>query len=328
MTFRRSLFLFTLFFFAWILDMLSGSSSLKISEVFSSLWAGPSGSPGTAHEVVWLLRLPKSLAAALAGGSLAVAGLQLQTLFRNPLAGPYELGVSAGAGLGVALFTMAGWSALGGQAGSLGAAALGALAVMGLLAVLAPLLRGAATMLLAGLLISSALGAIISALQYQSDAGSLQAFVDWTLGSVGGVTWNQLAFFAPTCLFGLAAALLGAKSMNALLLGDEEARSLGSRVALGRIGIAACASLLAAAVSAFCGPVAFVGLGIPHVSRWMLRGSNHRVLIPITAILGGAAVLICDALASAFGWPLNVVASGLGAPLVLIYLLRRQKEFS
>jgi iron complex transport system permease protein len=325
MTAKRSLFLLACLFVPWALDLFSGSSPLTIAEVWSALGSGPGEYPGTAHEVVWQIRLPKSLAAALAGAALSVAGLQLQTLFRTPLAGPYELGISSGAAFGMACFTMLGtpqsvWS----RAGALGSAVLGAAAIMVLLALIAPWLRSAASLLLAGLLISSALGAGVAALQYRSDAGSLQAFVDWTLGSVGGVTWGQLGFFAPVCLAGLAAAFLGAKSLNALLLGDEEARSLGAGAVRARFAIAACAGLLAALVAAYCGPVAFVGLGMPHVARWMLGGSDHRVLIPAAAALGAAAVLTCDALASISGQPLNVVASGLGAPLVLAYLLRRR----
>jgi len=331
MTPKRSFFLFVFLLLALALDLLSGSSSLKISEVWDALWAGPSGPSGTAHEVVWLLRLPKSLAAALAGASLSVAGLQLQTLFRTPLAGPYELGISAGAAFGMACFTMLGSTqSIWGQAGALGSAIAGAIAVMGFLALIAPWLRSAASLLLAGLLISSGLGAGIAALQYRSDAGSLQAFVDWTLGSVGGVTWEQLAFFAPICLAGLAIAFLGAKSLNAQLLGEEEARSLGSRAVRSRFAIAACAGLLAAVVAAFCGPVAFLGLGMPHVARWLLGGSNHRVLIPTTGLLGAGALLLCDALARRIipgsVLPLNVVTSALGAPLVLLFLLRFQRR--
>jgi iron complex transport system permease protein len=263
---------------------------------------------------------------------LSVAGFQMQTLFRNPLAGPYELGLSAGAGVGVAGFLLLGWSGPSFlmQAGLLGAAAIGAVGVMALLAILAPMLRGAAALLLAGLLISSGLGAVIAGMQAFSEAEALQSFIQWTLGSVGGVTWSQLAFMAPVCLLGMLAATAGAKSLSALMLGEEEARSLGARIQAGRMAVAGCASILAATVTAFCGPVAFLGLAMPHVARWILGRSDPRLLTPASGAMGAAALLVCDSLAQTAVpgrvLPINVVASALGAPLALFLLLRHQRR--
>ncbi len=332
MKFRRvAILLFALLALAFVLDLLSGSSSFGISEVVAALKAGP-GSTLAAQEIIWEIRLPRVLAALLAGSVLAVSGFQMQTLFRNPLAGPYELGLSAGAGVGVACFLLLGWQGPSflAQAGLLGAAMLGALAVMVLLVALAPLLRSPAALLLAGLLLSSGLGALIAAMQAFSGAEALQSFVNWTLGSMGGVTWGQLAWLTPVCVLGLIAASFGTKSLTALMLGEDEARTLGSRVKLTRMGTAACASILAAAVTAFCGPIAFIGLGMPHVARWVLGRTDPRALIPGSALLGAMGLLVCDALSQILipgrVLPVNVVVSALGAPLALLLLLRYQRR--
>ena len=256
----------------------------------------------------------------------------MQTLFRNPLAGPSEMGLSTGAGLGVACFILLGWQGPNvlNQAGLLGAAALGATAVMLLLLVLAPILRSTTALLLAGLLISSALGACIAGLQAFSDAEALQSFVQWTLGSVSGITWNQLASMAPICALGVFTSILSAKSLKALMLGEDEARSLGARVNLARIAIAANASILAATVTAFCGPIAFIGLATPHVARWLMGRSDPRILSPVSAIIGATALLFCDAISQSLLkgriLPINVVVSAFGAPMVLFLLLRFQKR--
>ncbi len=318
---------------AMVLDLTSGASSLGFSDIGKALWEGPGAwGSSTAVEVIWQLRLPRVLTSVLAGSALAVAGLQMQTLFRNPLAGPSELGLSSGAGLGVACFILLGWQgpAFLNQVGLLGAAAVGAALVMVLLMALAPILRSSTALLLAGLLISSALGACIAGLQAFSDAEALQSFVQWTLGSVSGVTWNQLASMAPICALGMFASILSAKSLKALMLGEDEARTLGARVQLARFAIAANASILAATVTAFCGPVAFLGLATPHVARWTIGRSDPRVLTPVSAILGATALLLCDALSQSLLpgriLPINVVASALGAPAVLVLLLRFQKR--
>ncbi len=336
MNFRRiALWLGLFLLLAFALDLLSGSSSFGIVGVWQALKAGPGVNNSTitaAQEVIWQIRLPRVLAALLAGSVLAVSGFQMQTLFRNPLAGPYELGLSAGAGVGVACFVLLGWQGPSfiSQAGMLGAASLGALAVMALLVILAPLLRNTAALLLAGLLLSSGLGALIAGMQAFSGAEALQSFVNWTLGSVGGVTWGQLAWLGPVCFLGLLAAAIGTKALTALMLGEDEARTLGSRVLLTRLGTAACAGILAAAVTAFCGPVAFIGLGMPHVARWILGRTDPRALIPGSALLGAIALLLCDALSQTVipgrVLPINVVVSALGAPLALLLLLHYQRR--
>ncbi len=236
MSFRRIvIFLSVLLVASLAVDLLSGSSSFGIAGIIHALKAGPHfdmGGDTIAQEIVWQIRLPRVIASLLAGSVLAVSGFQMQTLFRNPLAGPYELGLSAGAGVGVACFVLLGWQgpSLISQAGLFGAAAIGSLAVMALLGLLAPLLRSAPALLLAGLLLSSGLGALIAGMQAFSGAEALQSFVNWTLGSMGGVTWGQLAWLAPVCAIGLLAAALSAKPLTALMLGEDEARSLGSNV--------------------------------------------------------------------------------------------------
>ncbi len=329
----KSLFLMLGLALAILIDLRSGSTSVGWMEILKALASGPvHWDASNAVEVVWQLRLPRILTSILAGSALSVAGLQMQTLFRNPLAGPSELGLSAGAGLGVAGFVLMGWQgpAILNQAGLLGAAALGAAAVMLLLMVLAPILRSSTALLLAGLLISSALGACIAGLQAFSDAEALQSFVQWTLGSVSGITWNQLAFMAPICFLGMFTSILSAKSLKALMLGEDEARSLGARVSLARIAIASNASILAATVTAFCGPVAFIGLATPHVARWLMGRSDPRILTPIAASIGATLLLLCDALSQKLlpgrVLPINVVVSAFGAPMVLFLLLRFQKR--
>jgi len=332
MSFRRiALFLCLILIVALIVDLLSGSSSFGFSGVLHALKAGPNGD-SIVQQIVWQLRLPRVLASLLAGSVLAVSGFQMQTLFRNPLAGPYELGLSAGAGVGVACFVLIGWQGPSflAQAGLFGAAAIGSLAVMGLLGLLAPLLRSAPALLLAGLLLSSGLGALISGMQAFSGAEALQSFVNWTLGSMGGVTWGQLAWLAPICAIGLIAAAFSSKPLTALMLGEDEARSLGSNVKATRLFTAACASILAAAVTAFCGPIAFIGLGMPHVARWLLGRTDPGALIPGSALLGAIALLLCDSASQTIlpgrVLPVNVVASALGAPLALLLLLRYQRR--
>jgi ABC-type Fe3+-siderophore transport system permease subunit len=243
--------------------------------------------------------LPKALTAVLAGAALAVSGLQMQTLFRNPLADPYILGINAGASLGVALVVLATGAATGflSNVGLLGdlslivAAIAGASLVTGLVIVAARWLRHAMTLLILGLMLGYATGAVVSILIYFSVPEQIQAYISWTFGSFGGVTGRQLAILAPVIGGGLLLAWLLTKPLNALLLGEAYARSMGANVRRVRFWLIAGTSVLAGAVTAFCGPIAFLGVAIPHLCRALLRTSDHRMLAPATMLMGGLAAL-------------------------------------
>jgi iron complex transport system permease protein len=284
--------------------------------------------------VVRQVRVPRALTAMLAGAALAVAGLQMQTLFRNPLADPFVLGISAGASLGVALVV------LGSSAGP--SAGFGALGVTGDLAITAAAFGGAtmvfavvlgfaarvinpATILIVGLMAGYAVSAGVTVLVAGTQPERLQQWAQWGFGSFGGVTWQRLRLFAPVVGAGLAVAALTTKHLNVLLLGETYARSMGLPVQAMRTATMCGASLLAAAVTAFCGPIGFLGVAVPHVCRAMLGTSDHRVLVPACMVTGAAAALAAQTIAvlPAGGMlPLNAVTAMLGAPIVVLLLLR------
>ncbi len=288
------------------------------------------------RDVIYLIRLPKALTALLAGAALAVSGLQMQTVFLNPLAGPFVLGINAGASLGVALVVMAGGSALLfpdgallflNRLGSVGAAVAGAAAVLALVLALARRVS-VVTLIVLGLMVSYAVSAAVSLLMYFSVPERVQAFLAWSFGSFGGVTWPELAVLSPVIGAGLILAGACAKPLNALLLGEEYALSLGIRVRRARWAVLLCASVLAGAVTVFAGPIAFIGVAVPHLCRAWLRTSNHLWLLPACLLLGGTTALVADLIAQAPGWaialPLNAVTSLCGPPVVIWALLRRR----
>jgi len=320
---------------AFAADVAFGPVTLTLREVLMGVWGG--GDSGSlANIILREFRLPRAVAALLAGAALGVAGFLLQTQFRSPLAGPAELGVSSGAGLGVAALLMAEPllpSALLATLGPwpvAGAAALGAAATMLLVLAIAARVWDSASLLLAGLMIASACGAVISLMQYFSDAAQLKAYSLWGFGGLGGVTWAQNGVLALCVIVGLVAALALSRPLYASLLGDSAAAALGVPVRRFRATTLAVASLLAGAVTAFCGPIAFVGLAVPHIARALLHRSDPRVLQPACMLVGAALLLLCDVLSHAPGWagsqtvlPLNAITSLFGAPAVLYFLLRR-----
>ncbi len=282
------------------------------------------------------VRLPRALTAVLAGAALGVAGTLVQTLFRNPLADPYVLGVSSGAGLGVALSLAAvggvsfadGFVGTG-RLGAVGAAALGAAAVLGLVLVLARWVRSVVTLLVVGVMVGAVTTAIVSLVLVWSDPRIAQQFVVWGLGSVDGTSRADLAVLAPVVAAGLAVAVLSVKPLNALLLGEAHARSVGVPVRRLRAVVVVAVALLAGGVTAFCGPIAFVGIAVPHLARLLVDTSDHRVLLPVTALVGAAVVLACTVAGHPPGTetvvPLNVVTSLVGAPVVIAVLLRSRR---
>lgn len=287
--------------------------------------------------VIHTIRLPRVLTAAAAGAGLGVAGLQMQTLFRNSLADPYVLGVSSGASLGVALVVIgvgagAGFTAglgAGGRAGVVLAAAAGAAAVLAVVLLLSRWVRSAATLLLIGVMVGAASTAIVSVLLIYADPQRVQQYLLWGLGSFAGTSWADLRLLLPAVAAGLAAAALTIRALNALLLGEGYATTMGVDVRRARLITVASAALLAGVTTAFCGPIAFLGLAVPHLSRLALGTSDHRVLLPAVVLMGAAVALGCGIVSQVPGsdavLPVNAVTALIGAPIVVVVLLRGRR---
>ncbi|MCE7063480.1 iron ABC transporter permease [Dyadobacter sp. CY343] len=317
------------------LDIMSGSVAIPFKEVFNIVVFQKS------ENTAWLfivekIRIPKAITAVLAGCGLSVSGLQMQTLFRNPLAGPSELGITAGAGLGVASVMLAGGSSAGmyairelGISGSwlvILMASLGSGFVLSLILLIAGRVKDNVVLLIVGVMIGTITLSVISIWQYISQPEQLQEYIMWTFGSLGGVTQYHLFALAAVVLFGLAIAFISSKSLNALLLGENYARSMGLSISRTRLLIMISTSLLTGSITAFCGPIGFIGIAIPHLTRSLLQTSNHRILIPATCLTGTLLMLFCDIVAQLPGTqsviPINVVTSFLGAPVVIWVILR------
>lgn len=272
---------------------------------------------------IWMeIRLPKMLTALLAGAALSVSGLMMQTLFRNPLAGPYILGVSSGASLGVALLTMVG---VGSMAGLPFAAIVGSVAVLLLMMLLARRLRNNVSMLIVGMMVGSIAGAVVNLIQNFSNPEALKIFVVWTFGSLGSVGWREMMVLAPLVVVGLLLAFCLMKPMNGLLLGENYARALGMDVQRVRVAIVLVTGLLAGAVTAYCGPIAFVGVAVPHLARGLFGTTNHRYTLPVSAWLGANLLLLCDILSSLSTYPLPIstISALFGAPVVIWVILKK-----
>ena len=267
--------------------------------------------------IFWQIRVPRLVAAVLSGISLAVAGLSLQTLFRNPLAGPFVLGISSGASLGVALSLLAGFTF--GHFGVLSGAAAGALAVTSIVMFMASRFENSTILLIVGLLMGYFIDALVSLLIMGSDAESLRVYVSWGMGSFGRLTFDGIWIFALCTVVGLVLVALSIRYLNAARMGDDFAKGLGVNVRHGRVMVLLGASLLAAASTAFCGPVAFVGIAVPHLSFMLFKTSNHRVLMPASALCG---VVLCLAASQFSKFPLNAVLSLVGVPVVLWVIVR------
>jgi len=280
-------------------------------------------------------RIPKALAAVMTGSGLAVAGLMMQTLFKNPLAGPFVLGISSGASLGVAFFILGG-SALGLTAllapngwGTILAASLGSFAVLSIVILVAARVRDAMALLIIGLMFGSLTSAVVSILAYFSPAEDLQRYMFWSFGSLGDISWPALGILSVCYVIGILLALSITKSLNSLLLGDYYAQTLGVSLKKSRFIILIATSILAGSLTAFVGPIAFVGLAVPHLIRQWFTASNHWVLMP-ACILGGAVLMLfCDIIAQMpwfeFTLPINAITSLIGAPIVIWLLVRKKK---
>ncbi|MBR4438000.1 MAG: iron ABC transporter permease, partial [Bacteroidales bacterium] len=308
-------------------DLLLGSSSLSVKDLFST---------EVGRDILLSFLLPKAIVAVICGIALATCGLQMQTLFRNPLADPYILGVSSGAGLGVALYIMGSalWggaerSALAVSLGSAGAALVGAFAVTMLILYISNRVKGNLTLLIFGVMIGFIASAIVNLLQYTSNAHSLKAYVLWTMGSFAALDKMQIAVLAVLVVVGLTIAIWNIKNLNAILPGEEYAASIGLNVKGIRNRILISTTLLAGAVTAFCGPIGFLGIAVPHIARFIFKDANHRVLFPASALLGGVLTLLADTLSELPGTgsiiPINTMAALLGIPVILVILFRKSK---
>ena len=311
-----------------------GSVAIPVQEIFNSIVDTPSKSSW--HYIITNYRFPKAITAIIAGSGLAISGLLMQTLFRNPLAGPFVLGLSSGASLGVAIlilgagvisgifstFLLSPWSLVI-------ASALGSFLV--LLAVLAATLKVRDTMaiLIIGLMFGSLTGALVAVLSYFSNAEQLQQYIFWSFGSLGNQTWQGITILSLCFFIGLVLSIFSAKSLNALLLGESYAKSMGLKIKKNMLVIIIATSILAGGITAFVGPIAFIGLAVPHLTRQFVKTSNHFVLIPAVALSGAILMLVCDTIAqlpgTVYTLPINAITSVVGAPVVIWLLVRKRK---
>jgi iron complex transport system permease protein len=310
------------------LSLSIGSVSIPLDQVLLIL-LGSEASPSTWTTIVLQFRLPKTIAALLAGVALSSSGLQMQTLFRNPLAGPYVLGISSGASLGVALVLLLNgpFSGSAGAIGVVGASLSGSAMAMLLMMIAARYARNSVTLLILGLLFGYATAAIVDLLLHFSPPEKLQSYIRWTLGSFGGVTWSQVPIFVGAVGLGWLLTLAMAKPLNLLLLDEAQAVSLGLSIGQLRAWSVVSVSLLAGSVTAFCGPIAFLGVAVPHLARSLIGTSDHRILLPIVSLLGAILALVADILTQLPGrqvLPLNSVTALIGTPVILWVILRRK----
>ncbi|MGA9240243.1 iron chelate uptake ABC transporter family permease subunit [Robiginitalea sp.] len=312
-----------------------GSVPIPIEEIFSSLFGGQTDRESWQY-IIWNYRLPKALTAILIGGGLSLSGLLMQTLFRNPLAGPFVLGVSSGASLGAALLIM-GVSLLGGLgAGYLTsdlslivASGLGSFLVLITVLVVATRLKDSMALLIVGLMFGSITAALVTVLSYFSQAEQLQKYIFWSYGSIGNLSWSQVGLLSIFVLAGIGISIGLLKALNAFLLGENYAVSMGISTKRSRNWIILATGLLAGGITAFAGPIAFIGLAVPHLARQLLGTQDHRILLPGVLLYGGILMLVCDVIAqlpfSAYVLPINAITSLVGAPVVIWLLLRRKR---
>ena len=326
-----SVLLIVLFF----LNISLGSVSIPFKEIFHTL-IGDTSIKDSWQTIVLDFRVPKAITAILVGSGLSICGLLMQTLFRNPLAGPFVLGISSGASLGVALLIL-GSSIFGSflltssiSNWSLAiAASLGAFLVLFAVIMAANSIRNTMSILIIGLMFGSLTAAVIAVLVYFSEATQIQQYSFWSFGSLGNLSWSELSVFGSIYLLGVLACLSIIKPLNSFLLGENYAKSLGINIKKSRTIILVITSLLTGVVTAFSGPIAFIGLAVPHIAKMLFTTSNHKILIPASAIIGGIVLLICDGIAqlptSEFTLPINAITSLFGAPIVIWLLLRKKK---
>lgn len=308
----------------FVADIAYGSVRIPLSELFSD--------NELYHNIIYNFRLPKALTALITGAAISVAGLIMQTLFRNPLAGPYVLGVSSGASLGVAIFILAGGvlpvAFIESGWGLVISATLGAILVLMLVLAVSLRVRQAVSLLIVGIMFGQLSGSLVTILQNSSDPDSLKLFVVWTFGSLSAVTWNYMWVMLPIVAIGLIIVFAIQKPLNALLLGENYAQGLGVNTSRTRLLIIIAIALLAGATTAFTGPIAFIGMAVPHLVRGLLKTSNHQLTIPGSVLIGASLLLLCDLVcqlpASGYTLPINAVSALVGAPIIIWIILKNR----
>ncbi|MBW8199299.1 FecCD family ABC transporter permease [Flagellimonas abyssi] len=320
---------------SWLLNISSGSVTIPFADMLSTLF-GESPEIASWEYIIWDYRVPKAFTSILVGGGLSLSGLLMQTLFRNPLAGPFVLGISSGASLGAALLLMgtsilAGYTSLSflGDITLSIASSFGSFLVLLIVMIVAQRVKDTMALLIIGLMFGSITSAIVSVLAYFSSAEDLQRFNFWSFGSVGNLSVNQLFLLGSIVAVGVFLSIISIKSLNAFLLGENYAQSLGVSLKKSRLTIIVATGLLAGGITAFAGPIAFVGLAVPHLTRQIFNTMEHKVLIPAVMLYGAILMLLCDTLAqlpnSASVLPINAITSLVGAPVVIWLLVRKRK---
>ncbi len=312
-------------------SLFAGSVAIGPAETLRALFGHDVGN--TASTIVMKFRLPRSVTALLAGIALAVSGLQMQTIFRNPMAGPYVLGISSGASLGVAVVILGFASFLPLTAvGLMGswliaiAAWAGAGAVMVVMLFMAARLKNILTVLVLGIMVAGGISSLVTIMQYFSGETVLRSYVVWTMGSLGNLSATQIQIMGSAITVGLLIGLVATKSLNAMILGDSYASTIGVNIRRARLMIFLSTTVLAGSVTAFCGPIGFIGIAVPHIARMLFRSADHRVLLPATMLAGALLMLISDIISQLPGsdsvLPINAVTSLLGIPVVIWVLLK------
>ncbi|MDG1228177.1 MAG: iron ABC transporter permease [Polaribacter sp.] len=334
---KHFIFLSVLLIILFYLNISLGSVSIPIKDIFNSIFGG-NVAKDSWQTIIINFRVPKAITATLVGSGLSVCGLLMQTLFRNPLAGPFVLGISSGASLGVAILIL-GSSVFGGfllthspsQWSLPIAASLGAFLVLSAVIIAANKVRNTMSILIIGLMFGSLTSAVISVLAYFSDAEQIKQYLFWSFGSLGNLTWYEIAVFSIIYAIGMIGTVYVIKPLNSLLLGENYAKSLGINVKQSRNIILLITSLLTGVITAFSGPIAFIGLAVPHIARMLFSSSNHKLLLPAVAIIGAIVLLTCDMIAqlptSEFTLPINAITSLFGAPVVIWLLVRKKRIF-
>jgi iron complex transport system permease protein len=325
--------LLLLFFAA---DIFLGSVVLPFTDVWAAL-TGNVGVPESIEKIVFNFRIPKAEVALLAGIALSVSGLQMQTIFRNPLADPYVLGISSGSSFGVALFVLGTgfWSFSSvlwvQNLGMALAGWIGAFVMLAIIMTASLRLRDTMSMLVLGIMVGGVVSAIVGVMQYFSEATALKTYVLWTMGSFSAVPAAQLAMMLPAILLGLLLAFLTMKWLDALMLGDEYARTMGLNVRRARTVLIISSGFLAGTITAFCGPIGFIGIAVPHMARMLFQTASHRILMPATVLLGGVVMLFSDIVSQLPGTqsvlPINTITALLGIPVIILIIFRNQRGF-
>lgn len=323
--------------FFTIFDLIAGSIKIPISDIIQIISSKELNSDMST--IIWKIRFPRIITALIAGSALSVSGLQMQTIFRNPLAGPFVLGISAGASLGVAIIVL-GFSGIFtsialGIAGNwiiVIASWIGSALVLIIILIVSLRIKDIMTLLIIGIMFGSATSAVVSILQYFSSENLLKSFVIWTMGSLSGVSQHQLTVLVPIVTIGIVMSLTSIKMLNVSLIGENYAKSMGLNLYLSRTYIFISTSILTGTITAFCGPIGFIGIAIPHLTRMLFKTTNHKILIPGTILIGSSVMLISDIISHLPGsnkmLPLNSVTALIGIPIVIWVIIRNKKMIS